>query len=158
MKSPLYYLAVGFGSGLMPKAPGTFGTLAAIPFYLLFCQFSWILQSVIIFTSFIAGIFFCEYSANLLGVHDHPSIVWDEFVGYWATMLILPLTQTPVTLAWILLGFIGFRLFDIIKPWPIGWVDARVSGGLGIMLDDLLAAGYAGCALWLSIVLISKIT
>ena len=100
--------------------------------------------ALLVLLSFVLGVWLCEVTARNLGVHDHPGIVWDEFVGYWLTMLF-----APAGWQWLLLGFILFRIFDIIKPWPIGWIDRRVSGGMGIMLDDVLAGIYAGLVLLL---------
>ena len=154
IRHPVQFLALGFGSGLAPKAPGTFGTLAAIPLYLLIAQLPAIGQIAIIVLSFMIGIYLCQQTANDLGVHDHPAIVWDEFVGYWATMIVLPLSGTDLSGQWLLIGFVLFRVFDILKPWPIAWVDSKVSGGLGIMLDDLLAAIYSGLILWLIILFV----
>jgi phosphatidylglycerophosphatase A len=152
LKHPAQLLALGFGSGLAPKAPGTFGTLAAVPLYLMFSStlFEW--QLLIVVASFFAGIYLCNVTATALGVHDHPAIVWDEFVGFWLTMLALPLLGVSLDWLLLLLGFIFFRLFDIIKPWPILWVDQKVHGGFGIMFDDVLAGVYAG--LLLSIVIV----
>jgi phosphatidylglycerophosphatase A len=152
LKHPAQLLALGFGSGLAPKAPGTFGTLAAVPLYLMFSStlFEW--QLLIVVASFFAGIYLCNVTATALVVHDHPAIVWDEFVGFWLTMLALPLLGVSLDWLLLLLGFIFFRLFDIIKPWPILWVDQKVHGGFGIMFDDVLAGVYAG--LLLSIVIV----
>jgi len=130
----VHWLAVGFGSGLAPKAPGTFGTLAAIPLYLLLSMLPTGGYLLAILLCCIAGVWICDRSASDFGVHDHPAIVWDEFAGYLITMALLPLSVLN-----ILLGFALFRLFDILKPWPIGWLDKRVEGGLGIMLDDIVA-------------------
>jgi phosphatidylglycerophosphatase A len=112
--------------------------------------FEW--QLLIVVASFFAGIYLCNVTATALGVHDHPAIVWDEFVGFWLTMLALPLLGVSLDWLLLLLGFIFFRLFDIIKPWPILWVDQKVHGGFGIMFDDVLAGVYAG--LLLSIVIV----
>jgi phosphatidylglycerophosphatase A len=152
LKHPAQLLALGFGSGLAPKAPGTFGTLAAVPLYLMFSStlFEW--QLLIVVASFFAGIYLCNVTATALGVHDHPAIVWDEFVGFWLTMLALPLMGVSLDWLLLLLGFIFFRLFDIIKPWPILWVDQKVHGGFGIMFDDVLAGVYAGLLLSMVIV------
>ncbi len=147
LRHPVQLLALGFGSGLAPKAPGTFGTLAAIPFYLLLFQYSLMVQLVVILIAFIVGIYFCQATADALGVHDHPAIVWDEFVGFWLTMLAVPVAGVELTWLPLLLGFVFFRFFDILKPWPIKWADQKVSGGLGIMFDDLLAGIYAGILL-----------
>jgi phosphatidylglycerophosphatase A len=143
LKRPVQLLALGFGSGLSPKAPGTVGTLAAIPFYCLIFLFPLTVQISIVVISFCLGVYLCQATAHALGVHDHPAIVWDEFVGFWLTMLVLPTFNLPLTFYWLFLGFVLFRIFDIAKPWPIGYVDKKVSGGLGIMLDDVLAGVYA---------------
>lgn len=135
---PTHFWAFGFGSGLAPKAPGTFGTLAAIPIYYLIQDWSlWLYLPFLVLTYFI-GVWFCQRSSDDLGVHDHGGIVWDEMVGYWLTMLL-----APKGWVWMLLGFVLFRIFDIFKPWPIGPVDKHVHGGMGIMLDDVLAAVFA---------------
>ena len=134
----MHFLAFGFGSGAIPWAPGTMGTLVAIPLYLLFAWVSLPIYLLIILLTFVAGIWLCEIAARDTGVHDHPGIVWDEIVGYFITMI-----GVPHTLNWIVLGFVLFRLFDIWKPWPIGWVDRHLQGGMGVMCDDVLAACYA---------------
>lgn len=133
-RDPIHLLAFGFGSGAMRKAPGTWGTLAAVPLYLLMAPLSLPLYLGLIALAFFAGIYICEKTSRDLGVHDHGGIVWDEFVGLWISLILLPQGWL-----WLLAGFALFRLFDILKPWPIGWVDHKVSGGLGIMLDDVLA-------------------
>ncbi|PID34355.1 MAG: phosphatidylglycerophosphatase A [Thiotrichales bacterium] len=138
LKSPLHFLAFGFGSGLSPKAPGTMGTLAAIPLYLLLVQLPFAYYVLVLVVAIVVGIWLCGESARLLGVHDHGGIVWDEFVGFWLTMLI-----APAGWVWVVVGFALFRLFDIWKPWPIRIIDRKVEGGLGIMLDDILAGIYA---------------
>ena len=138
LANPVHCLALGFGSGLAPKAPGTFGTLAAIPFYLLLAQLDLAYYLAIVGVAFVLGVYLCDYTSNALGVHDHPGIVWDEFVGFWITMI-----AVPVSWEWILLGFVLFRIFDIFKPWPVKLADKRVKGGFGIMIDDVLAGIYA---------------
>lgn len=137
-RNPVHFLAFGLGSGAVPKAPGTFGTLAAIPIWLLFADLSLPYYLGLLVASFVLGIWLCGRTSSDMGVHDHGGIVWDEFVGLWITFISL-----PAGWGWILLGFLLFRLFDILKPWPIGWADRRVSGGLGIMLDDVLAGVMA---------------
>lgn len=137
--NPVHCLAFGFGSGLSPKAPGTFGTLMAVPFCIALLQLSPLYYVVALVLSFLLGIYLCGKTATDLGVHDHPGIVWDEFVGYWITMAFV-----PANWLWLLVGFLLFRLFDIWKPWPIRLLDRNVHGGLGIMLDDVLA----GCFAW----------
>ena len=138
LRNPLHCLAFGFGSGLAPVAPGTFGTLVAVPLYLLLSELTWPLYSAAVVVGFIVGVFVCEYTSKALGVHDHGAIVWDEIVGFWITMI-----AVPSTWQWILAGFMLFRLFDIVKPWPIKIVDAKMKGGIGIMFDDVLAGLYA---------------
>src|SRR5690606_38535320 len=128
----------GNGSGLMRKALGTFGTLAAIPIFLLIQDFSWPLHVLWLLVTFSCGVYWWDRRARGLGVPDHGGIVWDEMVGYWLTMFL-----APAGWLWMLAGFFVFRFFDIIKPWPIGWVDRRVAGGFGIMFDDVLAAVYS---------------
>lgn len=136
-KNPVHFLAFGCGSGLAPKAPGTFGTLAAVVFYLILQGLSlWTYLGVLVAATLI-GFWLCDRTAKDLGVHDHPAIVWDEFCGFWLTMF-----AAPTGWQWILLGLLLFRLFDIWKPWPIGWLDKKVHGGIGIMVDDLVAGLY----------------
>ena len=151
IRQPIQFLALGFGSGLAPKAPGTFGTLAAIPCYLLIALLPLPAQIVVVLLSFAVGIYLCDYTAEALGVHDHPGIVWDEFVGYWLTMLVVPAMGIDLNILWIVVGFVFFRFFDIVKPWPIRLADKHVSGGFGIMLDDVLAGVYSAICLWLVI-------
>ena len=138
LKKPIHLLAFGFGSGLAPVAPGTFGTLAAVPLYLLLAPLPLPAYLAVVTAVSLAGIWICGRASRDLGVHDHPGIVWDEIAGFLVTM-----TAAPRGWSWLLLGFLLFRLFDIFKPWPIGWLDRRVRGGLGIMLDDLLAGAFA---------------
>ena len=145
LRNPVHLLAFGFGSGALPRAPGTCGTLAAIPFYLLLAQLPLALYLLALVAAFALGIYLCGRTARNLGVHDHGGIVWDEFVGFWITMLVAP----PGWL-WLLAGFILFRLFDILKPFPINWLDKRVEGGLGIMLDDAVAGTFAWFCLQLA--------
>ena len=136
--NPAGFLALGFGSGLVPLAPGTAGTLAAVPLYLLLQQLHPGFYLGLVCLLFLAGIPICAHIARQLDVHDHPGIVWDEIVGYLVTMI-----AAPAGWIWLVIGFVLFRLFDVAKPWPIRWCDRHVSGGLGIMLDDLLAGVFA---------------
>ncbi|MDO6486739.1 phosphatidylglycerophosphatase A [Colwellia sp. 6_MG-2023] len=138
IKQPVQFLALGFGSGLAPKAPGTFGTLAAVPLFLLLALLTptYYLAAVIVMS--VAGIYICGKAANDVGVHDHPAIVWDEFVGYFITMFMVPVSWQTV-----LVGFLLFRVFDILKPWPISFIDKKMSGGAGIMFDDILAGIFS---------------
>ena len=139
LRNPMQFLAFGFGSGLSPKAPGTAGTLVAIPIYLLIADLSLLHYTLFIAVTSLLGIWICGVASRQLKVHDHPGIVWDEFVGYWITMW-----AVPADWAWIIAGFVAFRVFDIVKPWPVSVLDRRVGGGLGIMVDDMLA-GVMAC-------------
>ncbi|WP_417551831.1 phosphatidylglycerophosphatase A [Marinomonas fungiae] len=141
-RNPIHFLAFGCGSGTVDKAPGTFGTLAAIPLYLLIQDLSVSNYFLVLILSALAGIFICGKTSHDLGVHDHSGIVWDEFVGYWITMW-----MAPEGWSYIVLGFILFRIFDIWKPWPISLADKHVHGGFGIMFDDILAGIFAFFAL-----------
>lgn len=138
LKDPVHFLAFGFGSGLAPKAPGTFGTLAAVPLYLGLVQLPFGVYLAALAVALVAGVWICGESARRIGVHDHSGIVWDEVAGYLLTMVLF----VPSAVS-ICAGFLAFRLFDVVKPWPIGWLDQRVHGGLGIMLDDVVAALFA---------------
>jgi len=138
LRNPLHLLSLGLGSGLSPLAPGTCGTLVAVPLYLLLAQLPPIYYLLAVSFAFGAGVYLCGYTSAALGVHDHSGIVWDEFVGFWITMI-----GVPASWPWILAGFVLFRLFDILKPWPVKVADAKMKGGFGIMFDDLLAALYA---------------
>jgi len=139
LRNPLHLLSLGFGSGLSPYAPGTTGTLVAIPLYLLLSQLNLLTYLLVILGGFIVGVYLCDYTSKALGVHDHGGIVWDEFIGYWITMIAVP----AITWQWILAGFLLFRFFDIVKPWPVKLADKRLPGGFGIMIDDVLAGLYA---------------
>lgn len=135
---PAGFLAFGLGSGLSPKAPGTAGSLAALPFGIAISMLPQWLGLVLAAAAFVLGVYLCGEAARRLGVHDHPGIVWDEFVGLWLVMIFVPFHWV-----WWLAAFMLFRLFDIAKPWPIRWADRHLEGGLGIMVDDVLAAFYA---------------
>jgi len=139
LTNPIHMLAFGLGSGLAPKAPGTFGTLAALPIYwrLLADLAPWVFALITLLT-FVLGVYVCEKTSQDLGVHDHGGIVIDEWVGMWITLFLL-----PKSLFWLALAFVLFRFFDIIKPWPIKWLDQHVKGGFGIMIDDVLAGVMA---------------
>tara|TARA_R110002072_G_C7976558_1_gene535536 strand:- start:280 stop:753 length:474 start_codon:yes stop_codon:yes gene_type:complete len=138
LKHPIHFFAFGFGSGCAPKAPGTFGTLVGLLIYCLLPAMSISAFLIFILLSFIVGIYFCEKASQALGVHDHGGIVWDEFVGFWITMI-----AAPSGWQWLLIGFCLFRVFDIWKPQPIKYLDEKVEGGFGIMLDDVVAGLYA---------------
>jgi len=147
LTDPVLFLAFGFGSGLVKKAPGTMGTLAAIPVYLLCVQFDFWLYVALTLLATVLGVWLCDEAANKLNEHDYGGIVWDEVAGYLITMLFVPFSWQALCL-----GFVLFRLFDIVKPQPIKWVDSKVAGGLGIMLDDVLAGIFAGLLLrWIQV-------
>ena len=145
-RNPWHFLAFGLGSGAMPKAPGTWGTLAALPFGIALQFVSPLLAALLILVAAVFGIWLCERVSRDLGVHDHGGIVWDEFVGLWITLWLTPAHW----LVW-LAAFALFRLIDISKPWPISWCDKHVHGGWGIMLDDLLAGVFAWALLQLGL-------
>lgn len=138
LRNPWHFLALGFGSGLAPFMPGTFGTLAALPLVLLMPFLPLFGQLILILLLALLGIRICDIASRDMEVHDHSAIVWDEVVGMMITMIAVPLSLTN-----LVAGFIIFRLFDIVKPWPISILDKHVHGGFGIMLDDVLAGIFA---------------
>ncbi|MFO7581058.1 phosphatidylglycerophosphatase A [Guyparkeria sp.] len=154
-RSPMMWLAFGFGTGLSPKAPGTVGTLPGVllGWLLTTSLVPWLGQGATIAlllgltaVLFVAGVAICEGASRRLGVHDHGGIVFDEIVGVLLVFVLLPSQWWE-----LLIVFAWFRFFDVLKPWPIGWLDRHVGGGLGIMLDDLLAGIYALLATWLTL-------
>lgn len=138
LRTPTGLLALGFGAGLSRYAPGTVGTLVAVPFALLLKQLPPLGFWCVLAALALAGIPLCGRASRMLGRHDPGNIVWDEMVGFWLTVALL-----PVTWSWWLAAFVLFRFFDILKPWPIRQLDGLIKGGLGIMLDDIVAALYA---------------
>lgn len=139
LTNPVHLLALGFGSGLAPKMPGTFGTLAALPVVVLLSYYaSFSVYLIVTILVSIVGVRICGRTAEDMGVHDDSSIVWDEVAGMMITMLAVPLSWQT-----LLVGFLLFRLFDILKPWPISYLDKHVHGGFGIMIDDVLAGLFA---------------
>ncbi len=142
LTDPVHFLAFGFGTGLAPFAPGTFGSLPGILLFWLTLDFGLYVQLGIAVALALVGTWLCGESARRIGVHDHGGIVWDEIVGMYITLLAAPVSLTGWALA-----FVAFRLFDIVKPWPIRDLDHSIQGGLGIMLDDLVAALYAALLL-----------
>jgi phosphatidylglycerophosphatase A len=139
LRSPVLLLAFGFGSGLVPKAPGTAGTLVGVALYLLMQPLSLPVYLTVLLVVAGGGILICSLASERLGVHDHSGIVLDEIAGYLLTMMF----ASP---GWgaVIVGFLLFRVFDILKPWPVIWLDCNVKGGMGIMLDDLAAGVGAG--------------
>lgn len=138
LSNPVHLFSFGFGAGLSPVAPGTVGTLLGIAVYLVLVSLDPVLYVLCVVGLFLAGCWASGQTAAILKVPDHPGIVIDEIVGYLVTMLFVPLAWY-----WVLAGFFLFRVFDIWKPWPVSLADRKVTGGFGIMLDDLLAALYA---------------
>ncbi len=137
--NPVHFLALGFGSGLAKIMPGTFGTLAALPLVVVlsyYCHFE--IYLLVTFVASVLGIWLCGKTADAMQVHDDSSIVWDEVAGMLVTMIAVPLSWST-----ILAGFVLFRFFDIVKPWPISYLDKQVHGGFGIMIDDVLAGVFA---------------
>ncbi len=135
---PAHLLAFGGGAGLSPVAPGTAGTLIGVVLYWFMQPLPLVLYLAITAVLFVAGVWLCGVTARHLGVHDHAGIVWDEIVGFLIAMIAVPRGW-----AWLAAGFVLFRLFDIWKPWPIRYLDRHVTGGFGVMLDDVVAALYA---------------
>jgi phosphatidylglycerophosphatase A len=135
--TPAGLLAFGFGSGLSPFAPGTMGTLVSVPFVFLLKGLGDAGFWLVLILLFLLGVKLCTHVSEKLGVHDHGGIVWDEMVGYWLSVAFVPLQWH-----WLLAAFLLFRFFDIFKPWPIRQLDQKVSGGFGIMIDDVVAAIY----------------
>jgi len=138
----IVFCGVGFGSGLAPKAPGTFGSAFALLFIPAWLALGFFNSVLIIVLMSLLGIYLCGRTAELMGVHDDGRIVWDEFAGQ--SISFLPLVYLgQMNWLWVLIGFALFRLFDVWKPWPIRVVDRRVHGGFGIMLDDIIAGIWA---------------
>jgi phosphatidylglycerophosphatase A len=144
MTDPVHLLAFGFGTGLAPFAPGTFGSIPGVLLFWLTLDFGLYVQFAIAAAISLAGVWICGTSARKIGVHDHGGIVWDEIAGMYLTLL-----AAPVSVAGWILAFVLFRVMDIVKPWPIRDLDHRLGGGVGIMLDDLAAALYAAVLLGL---------
>ena len=144
LRNPVHFIALGFGSGLLKPAPGTWGTLAGVPIYIGLSSFSLITYLIVTAFAFLIGIWFCDVTCRDAGVHDHGAIVWDEIVGLLITMAFVPFTWSN-----LVLGFLLFRLVDILKPWPIRVLDRQVGGGFGVMVDDVLAGVFAGTILFL---------
>ncbi len=145
LRNPLHFLSLGMGSGLAPKAPGTVGSVAALVIYYLLLQgLSLPVYLAVVAMSIVVGIYLCGYTAKAMGLHDAPAIVWDEFAGLWLALVLL-----PPQWYWPLIGFVLFRFFDILKPWPISLADKKVHGGLGIMMDDVLAGIMAAIVMHL---------
>ncbi|PRO06364.1 phosphatidylglycerophosphatase A [Acinetobacter baumannii] len=138
----IVFCGVGFGSGLAPKAPGTFGSAFALLFVPIWLSLGFTLSLIAILIMSVVGIYICGQTAKILDVHDDGRIVWDEFAGQSITFLPLLYLQ-QINWIWVITGFILFRIFDVWKPWPIRVIDRQVHGGFGIMLDDIIAGVWA---------------
>ncbi len=151
LSTPAGWLACGFGSGLAPVAQGSFGSLAALLPWLALREMTWPWYLLALLAGFAVGVWACDVAGRALGVDDHRSLVWDEFIGQWITLwpLSIPLLLPASGYArWMpVAAFALFRLFDVWKPWPIRWLDRRVKGGFGVMIDDAIAGVFAGLAL-----------
>lgn len=139
LTNPIHFFALGLGSGLIRPAPGTWGSLAGLLIGIGLLQI-FTLNSFLILTalSFVLGCYLCQKTADDMGVHDHGSIVWDEFVGVWILLAAVP----EISWFWAIVAFVTFRFFDILKPYPIRYFDEKLENGFGIMIDDVLAAIY----------------
>lgn len=144
LRHPAGWIATGFGSGLVPFAPGTAGSLAALLPWLALRELPLPAYLAVLLFAFVVGVWACDWTIRRLGVEDPGLVVWDEFVGIWITLAAL-----PDHWVYVVAGFALFRLFDIAKPWPVGWADRRIKGGLGTMVDDCLAGLYALAAVQL---------
>ena len=144
LASPAGWIACGLGSGLAPIAQGTFGSLAALLPWVLLRELPVGIYVLALVPAFAIGVWACDVAGRAVGVDDHRSLVWDEFVGQWLALLPLLLVVAPWWMVAVAFGL--FRLFDVWKPWPIGWLDGHLKGGLGVMIDDLVAGLYAAIA------------
>jgi phosphatidylglycerophosphatase A len=155
LATPAGWLACGFGSGLTPVAQGTFGSLAALLPWLLLRQLSLPVYVAVLVIGFIIGVAASNVAGRALGVADHRSVVWDEFIGQWIALLplLIPACLPAGGFAWWMLvpGFALFRLFDVWKPWPISWLDRHLKGGMGVMVDDVVAGIFAAAVLTLGL-------
>ncbi len=147
LRDPACALALGLGAGLAPRAPGTCGALLGLPLAAALTLLPVPTAALVLVALSALGVWCCARAGQRLGVSDHPAIVWDEVIGMALTLLAVPLAWTEY-----LLGFALFRLFDILKPWPVGALDRQVGGGLGVMLDDLAAGVLAGATLQLAMI------
>lgn len=144
-RHPAHFAAFGFGAGAIHIAPGTWGTAIAVPFGIALQHLPAPAYALFLAAAFLLGVWLCEITGRHLGVNDHPGMVWDEMVGYWITIAAL-----PPRWEWWLAAFVLFRVFDVWKPWPIGELDRRLHGGMGVMADDAAAGLVAGAILFVS--------
>ena len=142
-----HFLAFGMGSGLIRPAPGTWGTISGLLVFVLLVNYlSPVLAATIMIVLTIYGTWCAHRSAIKMGVHDYGGIVIDEWVGIWITLAVVEPTALN-----LVVGFVLFRIFDIAKPWPIGWIDRHVSGGIGIMIDDVVAGIFSAAVLFFAV-------
>ena len=135
---PIHFIACGFGVGVIPWMPGTFGTLAGVVLYWMLSPLPVWAYVLITAVLVVIGVFICDKTNRDFGTDDHPAAVWDEIASFPIVMIAVPRTWY-----FILIGFLLFRFFDIVKPWPIGWIDKNIHGGVGVMLDDVVAALFS---------------
>ena len=143
LRDPIMCLALGFGSGLWRKGPGTMGSLVGVALFLPLIDASMLIKVSLIFVGSVFGVYICEYAAKKLKLSDPGCVVWDEIVGIWIALIFV-----PASLAWIAFAFVCFRFFDIAKPPPLSWADRHLKGGLGIMVDDLMAGGLTALLIY----------
>jgi phosphatidylglycerophosphatase A len=143
LTTPDGFLAFGFGTGLLTRAPGTMGTLAAVPFAFLLKLLGAAALWLVLLALFLFGAWLCGRVSARLGVDDYGGIVWDEMVGYWLAVALVPLHW-----GWLLAGLVLFRFFDIVKPWPVRAIDRKVGGGTGVVMDDVAAGVYAAVVVY----------
>lgn len=146
LRHPGGWIAIGFGSGLSPLVPGTVGSACALLPWLVLRELPLATYLLVVLAAFVLGVWACDRAEKILGAADHGALVWDEFVGQWLSLAPLLVLAAP----WwgVPLGFVLFRGFDIVKPWPIRWAERRLGGGLGVMADDLLAGAASAAVLW----------
>lgn len=144
---PAGWIACGLGAGLSPFAPGTVGSLVALLPWLALRELPPAYFAIALIAAFALGVWACDWAVRQLRIADPGALVWDEFVGQWIALT--PLLLWSRDWPWVFAGFILFRIFDIVKPWPVSWADRNVHGGLGVMLDDVLAGIYAAIVLTL---------
>lgn len=143
-RNPVHFIACGFGTGAMPFMPGTFGSVLGVVLYLMLAQLPLAIYLVSVFLLLCVGVYLCHATNKGFGIEDSPAIVWDELASFPIVMIAIPLTWY-----YVLAGFLLFRIFDIAKPWPIGWFDENIHGGLGVMLDDVIAALFSWAVLYI---------
>lgn len=155
LATPAGWLACGFGSGLTPVAQGSFGSLAALLPWLLLRELPLFVYALVLLIGFAIGVWACDVAGRALGVDDHRSLVWDEFIGQWIALIpvLIPALLPASGFQWWMLaaGFALFRLFDVWKPWPIRWMDRHLKGGMGVMVDDVVAGAFAAVVLGLGL-------